>query len=87
MSVPARQKFGVLLLAISVASFFAFLVVGVFRGDWHFDGSGSSGNGSWAAYSGELKISDYYLIPIFLCGLLGVFFLVWRSRKPPKLNQ
>jgi hypothetical protein len=87
MSLLARRKFGILLIAISVAALVAFLVVGIFRGTWRYDGSGSSGNAQWMAYSGELGVNEYYLIPIFLFGAVGVFCLVWPSRKPPKLNQ
>jgi len=86
MSISTRRKFGILLVAISVAALVAFLAVGVIRGHWRFDGSGSSGNAQWAAYSGELGVSEYYLIPIFLCGAIGGFCLVRSSRKPPKLH-
>jgi hypothetical protein len=75
------------MLAISVVALVVFLVIGVIRGHWRFDGSGSSGNAQWAAYSGELGVSGYYLIPILLCGAIGVFCLFRPSRKPPKLNQ
>jgi hypothetical protein len=27
------------------------------------------------------------LIPIFLVGVIGLFCLVWPSRKPPKLTK
>jgi hypothetical protein len=87
MSISARQKFGGLLIAISAVLFVVFLVVGIFRGDWRYVGSGFSGNGGWAVFSGELGVSAYYLIPILLCGALGAFCLIWRSRKPPKLNR
>lgn len=87
MSVSTRRKLGILLIAISAIAMIVFFVVGVIRGHWRFDGSGSSGNAQWAAYSGELGVSGYYLIPIFLCGAIGAFCLIRRSRKPPKLNQ
>jgi len=86
MSILIRRKLGILLVAISVVALVALLVVGVLRGDLHYDGSGSSGIAQWSAYSGELKLNGYYLIPI-LCGAIGIVCLAWPSRKPPKLNQ
>lgn len=65
----------------------AFFVVGIIYGQWQLDGSGTSGNGEWAAYSGQLGISGYYLIPIILCGAIGVLYLVRSLRKPPKLPR
>jgi hypothetical protein len=87
MSISSRRKLGITLLSISVVALVVFLVVGVIRGHWRFDGSGSSGDAHWAAYSGELGVSEYYLIPILLCGAVGAFYLFRPLRKPPKLNQ
>jgi hypothetical protein len=87
MIISTRRKFGISLVAISAVALVVFLAVGFLRGDWHFDGSGSSGNAQWAAYSVELGVSEYYFIPIFLCGAVGAFCLLWPARKPPKLNQ
>lgn len=87
MSVSTRRKFGILLVAISVAALMAFLVVGIFRGTWHYEGSGSSGDGHWMDFSVESGASGYYLVPIVLCGAIGAFCLLWPARKPPKLNQ
>ena len=75
-----------LLVAISVAALVAFLVLGIFTGSWQYDGSGSSGNGQWMSFSGELGVSGYYLIPILLCGAIAAFCLAWPSQKPPKLH-
>jgi hypothetical protein len=86
MSISTRRKVGILLVAVSVAAQVAFLVVGIFRGAWRHDGSGSSGNVHWMLYSVELNVSAYYLIPIFLCGAIGGICLLWPSRRPPKLN-
>ena len=87
MSISTRRKFGVLVVAVAVAAALAFLVVGIFRGTWHYVGSGSSGNGQWIAFSGELGVSEYYFIPILLCVAVGAFCLLWPARKPPKFNQ
>lgn len=62
-----------------------FFVVGVIHGHWQYDGNGSSRNGQWVAISGELGVSEYYLIPILLFGAVGILCLAWPRRKPPKL--
>jgi hypothetical protein len=87
MSVSARQRFGTLLIAISMVALGVFLEAGIRDGHWHYDGSGALGKGFWMTFSGESGVSGYYLIPIFLCGAIGVFCLAWPTRKPPKLNQ
>jgi hypothetical protein len=87
MSVSTRQKLGALLMGISVLATIAFFVVGFFRGHWTFVGGGASGNVAWATYSGELGVNGLFLIPIFLCGVIGAFCLFRPTRKPPKLNQ
>lgn len=86
-SISTRRKFGMLLVAISVMALVTFLVVFIFHSSWHYVGSGTSGLGQWMDFSGESGVSGYYLIPIFLCGAIGAFCLVWPSRKPPKLTQ
>jgi len=86
MTIPKRTKVGCLLVIISVIAFVAFMVFSALHTDWHYDGGGVSGSSDWVAFSGESSVSGYYLIPILLCGLIGVVCLVWPSRKPPKLN-
>jgi len=89
MSIAIRRKFGISLVAISIAAYLILFAVGLLRGQWRFDGSGTtaSGNGTYAAYSVDLGISEFYFIPIFLCGIAGAVCLLLPSRKPPKLNQ
>jgi len=89
MSIATRRKFGISLVAISIAAFLILLAVGLVRGQWRFDGSGTtaSGNGAYAAYSVDLGVSEFYFIPIFLFGVAGAVCLLWPSRKPPKLKQ
>jgi hypothetical protein len=90
MSISTRRKFGILLVAISVAALVAFFIVGIFcvRGTGDYVAGGSIGNTHWAVYSGSGKseVSGYYLIPAFLSGAIGVICLAWPSRKPPKLH-
>ena len=86
MTISTRRKIGILLAIISVIALVAFMVVGLFRTDWHYDGGGVSGDAQGMAFSGECEISGYYFIPIFLCGVIGLICLLWPSRKPPKLN-
>lgn len=83
MTISKRTKIGFLLVIISVIAFVAFMVVDLFSvTNWHYAGGGD-GN---IAFVGESNVGGYYLIPILLCGLIGVICLVWPSRKPPKLN-
>ena len=86
MSISTRRKFGILLIAIAAVAMIAFLVVGIIRGQWHYDGSSSWGIGQSVTISSELGISGYFLIPILLFGVAGAFCLAWPSRKPPKLH-
>jgi len=76
-----------LLIDIAALAMIAFFVVGFIRGHSTLMGSGSSGNGSWADYSVKLGVNGLFLIPIFLCGVIGAFCLFRPTRKPPKLNQ
>jgi len=85
MSISTRRKLGMLLLAISALAVLAFLAFGIFHGRWQYVGGGASGDSCWLAFSGELGLSKYYLIPISLCGVVGLLCLVWSSPKPPKL--
>lgn len=87
MIISTRKRLGGSLVAISAVAMVVYLTVGLLRGDWHFDGSGSSGNAHWASYSVHVGVSEYYFIPIFLCGAVGAFCLLWPARKPPRLNQ
>jgi len=87
MNILTRRKVGVLLVAISAVAMVVFLLVGMLRGDWRYNGSGSSDNAPWADYSVKLGVNDYFFIPIILCGMVGAFCLLWPSPKPPKLAQ
>jgi len=71
-------------MALSVI---ALLVVAVFPSHWHFAGGGSVGNAYWTDFTVDLGVSGYYLIPIILCGVMGLLYLLWPSRKPPKLPK
>jgi hypothetical protein len=86
MSISTRRKIGILLVAISVVATVVFQVIVFFHTDWHYDGSGSSGNAHWFAMTGTSRISGFYMIPMILCGAIGAFCLLWPSRKPPKLH-
>lgn len=86
MNVSTRRKLGVFLIAFAVLAMATFLVFGIIHGKWHQYGSGASDNVVWMAESIELRVSDYYLIPIIFCGTVGAFCLAWPSRKPPKLR-
>ena len=87
MNISTRQRFGSFVVTISGLALVAFLVVGVFRGDWHYVGSGSSNNGRWVVFSNRLAVNGYYVIPILLSGMAGAVCVLWPARKPPKLRQ
>jgi hypothetical protein len=87
MSISTRRKYGIVFVAISAVALVVFLTVDFLYGDWHFEGGGSSGSSLWACYSVHSGVSEYYFIPILLCGAVGAFCLLWPARKPPKLNQ
>lgn len=82
MSILTRRKIAISLVAISLVSFFVLFGVGLHSGDWHF----ADGGPYYAAYTDQLGVSDYYFIPIVLCGVVGAFYLLWPAPKPPKLN-
>ena len=84
MTTSTRRKLGISLIALSVITFH---VVDISLSHWHFDGAGSSGHVQWAAFHADLGVSGYYLIPIILIGVIGLLYLVWPSRKPPKLPR
>jgi hypothetical protein len=84
MTTSTRRKLGISLIALSVIT---FLVVDISLSHWHFAGGGSSGNVQWAAYDVDIGGRGHYLIPIILCGMIGVLYWVWPSRKPPKLPR
>jgi hypothetical protein len=86
MSISTRRTIGISLVAVSVVSFLVLFGVGLLRGDWHFAGGGTTASGSYAAYTVDLGVSEYCFIPIFLCGAVGAFYLLWPARKPPKLD-
>jgi len=75
------------MVAISVVTAVVLFIVGIYRGTWEYAGSGSSGDAQGMAFSGELGVSGCCFIPIFLCGAVGAFFMLWPARKPPKLSQ
>jgi hypothetical protein len=87
MRISTRIKFGAWLVAISMAALVAFFAIGISRGAWHYVGSGSTGNGEWIDFSGKLGLGGYCLVPISLCGAVGMVCLLWPSRKPPVLNR
>lgn len=86
MHTIKRRKLGRSLIVISVFALIAFIVVTFVRGQWHYEGGDSSGIAVSNVYSIELGVSGYYLIPILLCGALGLLLLAWPSQKPPKLR-
>ena len=87
MSISTRRKIGISLFAISAVAFVTLLTVGLLRGDWHHDGGGWSGSSRWDSFEVNLGVSEYCFIPVFLCGAVGAFYLLWPARKPPKLKH
>jgi len=75
-----------MMVAIAAMGMIAFYVVGLVHAQWHYVGGESSNSGQSIAFVGESHVNGYYLIPIFLCGTIGVICLVWPGRKPPKLR-
>jgi hypothetical protein len=89
MRIATRFKIGFLLVIVSAISFVVFWVVSVdesmTQGHTRIIGSGSSGGAQWVAMESDSKINSHYLIPIILCGVIGILCLAWPGRKPPKL--
>jgi len=84
--ISKRQKVGVLLLGIAMVAWVIFVAVEFFNADWHYFGGASTDGARVIAFSAKSKVSQYFLVPIFLCGTTGVACLAWPSRKPPRLN-
>ena len=82
MSISPRRLLGLLLISGSVV---ACIVAVVFFSDSRVVGSGTSGDASWTAGVVHFGVGWQFLLPVFLCGGVGVCCLVWPSRKPPKL--
>jgi ABC-type branched-subunit amino acid transport system permease subunit len=85
-----RLKIGWLFIALSALSFVVFWIVSVdesiTQGHTRIIGSGSSGGVHWVAMESDSKTNMYYVIPIILCGAIGILCLAWPHRKPPKLT-
>ncbi len=79
MSTSTR-RLGLSLVCISALA----LMIGLFFSLPHVIWSGPS-DGSFV--SGYVVIHLHFLLPIILCGAVGVFFLARPSRKPPKLPK
>jgi hypothetical protein len=84
MSTSPRRLLGWLLVS---GSAIACMVALVFFSDWRVVGSQTSGNVSWTTGVIQLGVGWQFFLPVFLCGAVGAFCLVWASRKPPKLPR
>ena len=84
MSILTRQKLGVSLMCISGTT---FMVAWLLTSHSHVTASGSSGHAAWSVVDVESDLSWRYILPIILCGAVGIFCAAWPSRKPPKLPK
>ena len=82
MSIFTKRRLGLLLICISVVAFVICLIVVPHR--VFADSSGPGGSVFWG---GSWELSWPYIIPILVCGAVGVFCLALSSRKPPKLPK
>lgn len=93
MSISRRQRFGALLVAISVLAAIAYVVADVnyalAHGHARIEGFQTSQDGTATSFAVHVdsSISECYLIPIILCGAVGLLFLAWPYRKPPMLQK
>lgn len=84
-STLTRRKFAVLLILISVFAGMTLFLAALLHGVWQQAHGGSSDDVQWIAGSVRLGRSVFYLIPIILCGAVGLLILFpWWSRNPPK---
>ena len=84
MSISRRRRFGLVLVCGSVA---AWIVALVFFSHSRVIGSGQSDNASWVASVVEIDAGWQFLLPVIVCGAIGLLCLVWPSPKPPKLRS
>jgi hypothetical protein len=95
MSISKRRRLGLLLTVIAVLAGIVYLVddvsYGLTNGHPQFGPVQTSrtlfGTATSQSVMLDASISGYYLIPIILCGAVGLFYLAWPSRKPPKLTK
>ena len=93
MSISKRRRLGALLIAFAVLGGIVYFVAdvsyGLTHGHPHFGEVQTSrtlfGTATSQVITLDASISGYYLIPIILCGTLGILYLAWPARKPPKL--
>jgi len=90
MQIRTRLKLGFCLMALSAVTFVILNIVVISKGHVVGIGNGSVGNRYWMATETKLDINTHafdllYLVPIILCGTLGLLCLLWPQRKPPKL--
>jgi hypothetical protein len=98
MSISKRRRLGVLLIAISAAATGLFIVVdyahGITHGGSHTVQVQTTNiiDIPFGEYHTDFIITDtplgiYDMIPIGLCGLIGLACLVWPTRKRPVLKK
>jgi hypothetical protein len=90
MTFPTRQKrqrLGIVMAVISLVAMATFVLADLFRGQWHFEGAGATADAAWAEYSVRGGVNGYYLVPMVLCGVIGVACCLWPAQKPPKLSD
>ena len=84
-----------MLMAVSGAAFAVFygviIWISLTKGHPQVAGSGFSGGNGYIAMTSSVSLDGYVLllcvIPIVVCGISGLFCLLWLTRKPPKLPK
>jgi hypothetical protein len=82
MNISTKRRLGLLLICISFVAFIICLIVVP-----HQDFADSSVPGGPIDWGGSWELDWQCMIPILVCGAVGVFCLAQSSRKPPKLPK
>ncbi len=88
-NIPSRRRLGMALIALSVlaAIIMQFTGLAPFHPVVLHEESNVSANGDYIM-SQEVKIlfNWRYLTPLLFCGEIGLLYLFWPTRRPPRLD-